>query len=249
MSGPGPTDYQLRAAVEVARIIDADGNPTADARGAYRHILTQGEHRATSLLAGEALLVRAGLLAEVDGRLFRTGALGIVATLDPQVAADAVRARLITVFDEQTRQLIGAAGETTVVSACRGSLEDLGRADLAAAVQQVSLVDDALGYDVHAPSIVGPPRLLEVKTSTRDAPGRVEFFLSRNEYTTGRREPESWAMVACTWSTGDDEAKIVGWCRASTIAPFLPSDGMGRWTEAFVQLPRTQLASGIPPAV
>lgn len=249
MSEPGPTDYQLRAAVEVARIIDADGNPTADARDAYRHILTQGEHRATSLLAGEALLLQAGLLVEVDGRLFRTEALGIVANLELEVAADAVRARLRTVVDEQTRQLIGAAGEAAVVSACRENLADLGRTELAAAVQQVSLVDDTLGYDVHAPAIVGPPRLLEVKTSTRDTPGRVEFFLSRNEYTAGQRNPEAWAMVACTWSAGDDEAQIVGWCRAFVLTPYLPTDGMGRWTEAFVQLPRTRLAGGIPPAV
>jgi hypothetical protein len=51
------------------------------------------------------------------------------------------------------------------------------------------------------------------------------------------------------WTPGGTEVVIVGWCRASALTSYLPTDGLGRWTEAHVQLPCTQLFSGIPPAV
>ena len=242
-----PTQHQLRAAVEVARIIDADGNPATDARNAYRYILTQGEHRAASLLAGETLLVAAGLLVERDGRLYRTDGLAVLANLEAEVAADVVRARHAAVVDEARRTFIGAVGEIAVAEACRANLVELGRTDLARAVQRVSLVDDGLGYDVLAPTLRGAGRLLEVKTSARHTPGAIEFFLSRNEYTVGQRHPEDWALVACAFVS--EEAQVVGWCRASALTTYLPTDGMGHWTEARVQLPSVQLVPGVPPAV
>lgn len=233
--------------MEVARVIDAEGNRLTDARDAYRHVLTQGEHRVQSLAAGEALLLEAGLLVERDGRLYRTDALGVIATLDEASAVTALRARRRSTADQERRELIGAAGEFAVMEEARAGLASLGRLDLAGGVQQMSLVDDTLGFDVLAPSVGGPDRMLEVKTSARRTPGVAEFFLSRNEYTVGLAHPGSWALVACVFT--DDSAEVLGWCQASVLGSFLPTDGMGRWTEAFVRLPVTHLTPNIPPPV
>jgi hypothetical protein len=75
--------------------------------------------------------------------------------------------------------------------------------------------------------------------------GSIRFFLSRNEYEVGRRNPDQWALVACTFgAAGVDSVDIVGWCRAITIQPYLPDDCGGRWTEALVRLPASQLRGG-----
>lgn len=242
-----PSEYEVSAAVEVARLIDAVGNAVADARDAYQHTLTLGEHTSRSLRAGEALLLRMGLLREEDGRLFPTNELGVVARVDDAESADLIRAWHHSVIAEELRQLIGKAGEEVVLTTCRENLLALGRRDLADRVQQVSLVDDTRGYDVYAPSVMGRSRLLEVKTSGRSVPGAFAFYVSRNEYDTGRRHPNSWALVACTWDGA--EADIVGWCRAAALTTYLPLDGSGRWTEAFVHLPQTVLTRGLPAAV
>ena len=242
-----PTLHQLRAAVEVARIVDATGNPTADVRDAYRHLLTGGEHRALSLTAGEQLLLRVGLLIEQEGRLQRAGPIEVLANLGEDEAVEVLRARHVTVIDQELRDEIGAAGEAAVMAACRDGLNELCSPHLAEQVQQVSLVDDTCGYDISAPSITGPARLLEVKTSGRDRPGLFEFYISRNEYSVGRRMPDKWALVACRWEAST--ASIVGWCRAAALAPYLPTDGAGHWVQALVQLPFTQLVAGIPAPV
>lgn len=246
----GVTEHHLRAAVEVARVIDATGNAAGDARDAYQHILSQGEHREASLRAGEALLLRLGLLTEVDGRLYPTDALAVLAHLEPEGAVEVVRRQTQVRDDEGLRELVGAAGEQVVVDACVDNLTALGREDLVRLVQQVSLVDDSLGYDVSAPVIGdGPGRMLEVKTSAGVLQGVFEFFISRNEYDVGRRNPDAWSLVACSWTSATQVAEIFGWCRAASLAAYLPTDGAGRWTEARVRVPRAVFASGIPPAV
>lgn len=242
-----PTEHQVRAAIEVARLIDAVGNSVVDARDAYQHTLTLGVHTPRSLRAGEALLLRMGLLREEDGRLFPVGALEVVARVEDSESADLIRAWHHRVIAEELRELIGNAGEEAVLIACRDNLLALGRRDLADRVQQVSLIDDTRGYDVYAPSVQGASRLLEVKTSGRSVPGAFAFYLSRNEYDSGRRNPDSWALVACTWDGAT--AGIVGWCRAAALTTYLPLDGSGRWTEALVHVPQIVLARGLPAAV
>jgi hypothetical protein len=246
----GISEHHIRAAVEVARIIDATGNATEDARSAYKHNLSQGEHRGESLRAGEALLLRLGLLNEVDGRLHPTDALRVLARLDPVGAVEAVRRQTALRGNQGLRALVGAAGEQVVIQNCVEDLAALGREDLSRQVQQVSLVDDSLGYDVHAP-VIGDSRarMLEVKTSAGVLEGVFEFFISRNEYDVGRRSPDDWSLVACTWTSSAQVATLLGWCRAASLTAYLPSDGAGRWTEARVRVPKAVFSTGIPPAV
>ena len=244
-----PTAYQLLAAVRVARILDEGGNTSEDAHRAFPLVISQGEHRAGDLLGGESILAILGIIhTESDGRISPTSRLAVLVSLPD---ADAVQ-YLSHMFAQRSQELVraevGVAGEVAVVEACRSDLMSLGRADLALAVQQVSVLDDSLGYDVVAPMITGPMRLLEVKTATNPGP-IFQFFLTRNEYEVGRRESGLWSLIACSYRPGADGASLLGWCRAVALQPYLPNDANGRWTEALVRLPLSALFSGIPRAV
>ncbi|MCV7311909.1 DUF3883 domain-containing protein [Mycobacterium paraffinicum] len=111
----------------------------------------------------------------------------------------------------------------------------------------MSVLDDSLGYDVLAPMITGKARHLEVKTTRSKPSATFDFFLSRNEFDTGRRDSE-WALVACR-RVNENDIEVVGWCRAQSLYPYVPEDRSGRWTEAQLHLPASVLFDDIPPAV
>jgi hypothetical protein len=168
-----PTQHQLRAALRVARIIDAGGNSLVDVHGSYLHLPTQGEHRSVDLQVGEGLLRDAGVLTQIGDRLAPSKRLELLARVDDATALEvltdllaASTGRAVLEDDLDRREIIGAAGEEAVANACRHELEMLGRAALAVGVQRVSLLDNRLGYDVSAPCLSAGPRKLEVKTST-----------------------------------------------------------------------------------
>lgn len=241
-----PTSHQLRAAITVARIIDQAGDRGHEVRTSYPHLLTAGEHSPASLAAGEELLIRVGLVVDRHGSLYPTARLAVLVNLADDAAEDALRAALARAESDR-RAEIGDAGERVVIAACQDDLRFLGQHDLAEQVQQVSLLDDGLGYDVLAPAIAGSPRLMEVKTSSRKSTGTFDFYLTRNEFDVGRRHHATWSLVACEWSAG--RAALLGWCRAAVLTTYLPADANGRWTEAAVGLPRSLLTPGVPSAV
>jgi hypothetical protein len=196
------------------------------------------------------VLLSAGLLVGDADWLMLTPALSVVVALDDAPALEL----LIRALNEASlaenalhRTLLGERGEEFVVDCCRSELESLGRSDLSNRVRRVSLVSDSLGYDVLAPSIGSSDRHLEVKTSTRRAVGSFEFFISRNEFEASRREPTTWALVACR--AGQDGIALVGWCRGAALFAYLPDDQNGHWTEARVRLPDSVLAEGFPSAI
>jgi hypothetical protein len=258
------TDYQLSSALYVARCIDAAGVSIESANLAYRLALTGGTRSIEQLKSAEALLILGGLLIPNDEYVRPTETLKIFCALDDDEALLALRSLfgygVYSVEDSESESLeearpaeyrarLGKAGENHVVLLCREELNNLGYPNLAAGVQQVSLVSDFLGYDVIAPAIAGNSRLLEVKTQGGRIFHTVRFFLTRNEYEVGRRRP-NWAIVVCSALNGADGAiQVVGWCRASSLAPYLPGDGNGRWTEALVRFPRSLLNPNLPEAV
>lgn len=142
---------------------------------------------------------------------------------------------------------VGALGECMVVQQSRQDLEAVGRNDLAARVQRVSLISDQLGYDVVAPTVGGTLRRMEVKTTTNAGYSHIEIHLSRNEAMVGLRDP-SWALVVCRVCNGHAE-EIVGWCRATALSSLLPKDmhTRGKWESAKLLLEREMLMSGLPP--
>jgi hypothetical protein len=153
--------------------------------------------------------------------------------------------RLQNKFDQAQRDLLGARGEEAVVAAAVEELTEAGRDDLASRVRRVSQLSDDLGYDVVAPRFDGNRRL-EVKTTGVAADELFRCFVSRNEADWGQLDPD-WALVACTLSS-HDEVELVGWCRASTLEPYLPTDTEnGRWSSAELQLPVTLFLPGLPP--
>lgn len=242
-----PTDHHLLAAVRVARILDPNGSSLRDVEASFPLVLSQGEHRTEDLRIGLAVLLDAELAFESLTGFLGTARLTALAALGDQAAVQQLRRHLSTMTRETDRAVVGAQGEAAIVEACRAELVELGRPDLANDVIQVSLFDDSLGYDISAPSFAQGPRQLEVKTTSTPGQSVFTFYLSRNEYDVGCRNSRSWSLVACEL-TGDD-ASSIGWCRASALAPYLPDDRRGRWTEALVRIPRSLLFEGIPPCV
>lgn len=241
------SNHQLLAAIRVARIIDDPGNAAEDAHLSYRFIPSQGEHRTEDLLAGEAVLTKAGLLrSSPDGRIRASPRLQALGALRDSEAIDCLRRILGQQSDADQRIETGLLGELEIVRLCRQGLNELGKFDLSNQVQQVSILDDSLGFDVLAPTLHDRFRHLEVKTSQTQPMSTFEFFLSRNEFDTGRRDPD-WALVACR--RVENSISVLGWCRAQSLYPYVPQDGNGRWTEARLRLPVAALFNGIPPPV
>jgi hypothetical protein len=246
-----PTDHQLEGAIVVARLIDAGGNALEDARDGYRNATTHGVHPVTELGQAEQTLVQAGLLRIVRGRVWATSGLrALVAVTDPGACMTMLRIMLTEATREDQREAVGSAGEEYALSEIRRELEVLGRSDLGAQVSRVSLISDAYGYDIYAPGVGMDVRLLEVKTQTAaENSDLVRFFITRHEWDIGVGLPQQWALVGCALSPDLRELRIVGWCRAQTLEPYLPLDRHGRWTEARVEVPAHRFIPGVPPAV
>lgn len=245
------TRHELGAAVQVARLVDATGNAHEDARDAYLTTPTRDMFAPETLRTAEGLLLEAGLLRLDDGRLLPTPSLGALASIDDDdEAADVLAGTLAERAEAVDRSETGTAGELYVLEQVRANLIALNYPDLAELCEQVSLVSDWIGYDLSAPRADRTLRRLEVKTMTSAGrPATVRFFLSRNEYDTGRRNASEWALVACTRDRATGEMALLGWCRAAALTAYLPVDQNGRWTEAQVSLPITTLMPMFPAAV
>lgn len=251
-----PSDLDIESALWVARTVDESGNDAPALEATLRAAVTRGQLSTSRLSTAQSLLLECGLLIESPSRVQASAALRVIAQLGDDAALSMLR-RLVEqsisergapshLSDEQ-RAAVGAAGEMAVMTRCADDLIALGRYDLAAQVQRVSLVSDALGYDVEAPVMNGESRLLEVKSSTIITASTFRFYLSRNEFDVGRRRPRSWALVACEVQGND--VTISGWCRVADLERYLPEDRNGRWTEALVHLPVKTLRDGLPPAI
>lgn len=252
--------YRLSRALYEARCIDVAGVSLESADLTYRVALTGGTRSTDQLNDAESFPIAAGLLTSDGVHVMPSEALTVLCRLRDDHALQALIGALglaealpadnkSSIISEEERAALERAGEEYVVSRCREELVNLGYGHLAVQVQQVSIVTDSLGNDVIAPLISDGVRLLEVKTQRSPADHAVRFFVTRNEYDVGRRN-QSWAIVICDVSqepNGDIE--LIGWCRAATLAPYLPVDGNGRWTEALVHLPRSLLYSGAPEAI
>lgn len=152
-------------------------------------------------------------------------------------------------FDDIHRREVGVIGEELVVASARDELTELGRPDLARKVRHVSLQSDQLGYDISAPRVNGPPRLLEVKATTRPtSDSQVVVYLTRSEIEVGRRYPEQWALVVChVTSVSDRCGDVRGWSRAETLITILPTDShSARWETASVRVRQELLEPGLP---
>ncbi len=149
-------------------------------------------------------------------------------------------------YDDTALRTIGDAGEEAVVATCRGFLQEHQRPDLAKRVRRVSLISDALGYDVVAPNLAGQECRLEVKTHRRRHPN---FYLTRNEYQVGL-ELSRWYLVFCR-TQADAKPSIVGWTTLASLSARMPVDraGSARWQLVRIRISESELRSGLPMSV
>jgi hypothetical protein len=244
------THYQISAALWVVRAMDANGVSTTELDAAFHGAVTQGRFPRPDLFNAHQLLLSRGLLEIIDARTVPQKPILVIQKLADSEAIPLLAHLLMSVDDLETddverREEVGALGEEAVVAWCVDELKELGREDLAAQVQRVSLVSDHFGYDVSAPTLLDEGRMLEVKATTSTSTFR--FFLTRNEYEVGRRNAQRWALVACR--VVGNQATVIGWCRVSELERYIPDDANGRWTEALVYLPRYALLAGAPSAI
>jgi Domain of unknown function (DUF3883) len=241
---PADLDRGQHLLLNLGLLVELDGKLTPT--GELAQLLEGSAQDACAALCQRALASAPSAELKVPG----------VAAQLAQLVPDAARREELLLalarrFDDLQRQMIGEIGEEIVMFEARAELRGMGRSDLARDVRRVSMLSDQLGYDINAPRVAGPPRLLEVKATTSNA-GRnsVTIHLSRNEADTGAKFPD-WALVVCLVDNVDQRlGHIVGWCAANALKDLLPHDGVvGRWDQASVDIPLERLLLGLPGVV
>lgn len=156
---------------------------------------------------------------------------------------DAILRAAAAKYDDAALRAIGDAGEEAVVIASQAFLEAEGRPDLAGRVRRVSLISDALGYDVTTPDLAGRECRIEVKCYRGRYP---RFYITRNEFEVGLRLP-GWYLVLCRF-VPDSAPRIVGWMTLAPLIGKVPveTDGSVTWQLVRVRLRESDLRPGLP---
>ena len=159
---------------------------------------------------------------------------------------DAILLAAATKYDEAPLRALGEAGEEAVLAACRSFLEGRGRPELAREARRVSLISDAMGWDISAPNLAGQVCRLEVKCYRGRDP---TVYLTRHEFNVGLRQSR-WYLVLCR-STGDSAPVVVGWTTAAPLIPRMPTDvaRSAEWQVARVRIGESELRPGLPLSV
>lgn len=136
-------------------------------------------------------------------------------------------------FDPNKLAEIGLNGEKFVIEQLKKNLIQ----ELHYRIQHISLLDDSTGYDIKSPSLQNSDNieLLEVKTSTRVHEEFFEFFLSKNEYITGIKNP-SWSIVAVQVING--KPSVLGYVKSHQIESRMPKnvDDTATWESVRLKL-------------
>ena len=120
------------------------------------------------------------------------------------------------------------------------------RPDLAREARRVSLISDAMGWDISAPNLEGQVCRLEVKCYRGRDP---TVYLTRHEFNVGLRQSR-WYLVLCR-SAGDSMPEVVGWTTAAPLIPRMPMDvdRSTEWQVARVRIGESDLRPGLPLSV
>ncbi|MYD66561.1 MAG: DUF3883 domain-containing protein [Chloroflexi bacterium] len=156
---------------------------------------------------------------------------------------DAILLAAASKYDAEALRELGEAGEDVVLSACRDFLEARGRPDLARKARRVSLISDAMGWDISSPNLAGELCRLEVKCYRGRDP---TVYLTRNEFEVGSRRPR-WYLVLCR-STGDSAPEVVGWTTLTPLIPRMPVDVVlsAEWQVTKIRIDASELRPGLP---
>jgi hypothetical protein len=240
----GPSDLRLgeRLLVDIGLVIEVDEHLSASAE--LRTLLEGSFDGMACVVAGRVLELTP---PAVEGDSLEESLSKLVPDAERR---EELLAALGRRFDDSRRRAVGAVGEHLVVDTAREELRALGYPELAREVRQLSLETDQAGYDISAPRIGGPKRLLEVKATTAKDPDRVAIYLSRNEAETGQRFESQWALVICRVLDVDEkQGELLGWLPVSSLRNCFPADtGRGRWESAELKIDIAELLPGVPGA-
>jgi len=242
-----PPDLALgeRLLLDVGLVTDSEGMLVA--APALLAILQGSAEDASASLYLRAVLQARPLPTSRDQHSLAAWEQSVKAVIPDAARREQILTALGRHFNDAHRRLVGAIGEELVAAAARAELEALGHRALARTVRRVSLDSDQLGYDISAPRISGPPRLLEVKATTDQASTELTVHLSRTEADTGAKY-SAWALVICrVTDLTQQKGEILGWCAADSLAGLLPTDTQSaKWESAVLTFPAANLISGIP---
>lgn len=148
-------------------------------------------------------------------------------------------------FSSEDREQTGALAEEALCEAFRQELIHRGAPHLAPTVRRVSLVSDALGYDLTTPRLAGGVLRVESK-GTRGSGPIWRVFITRNEARQADADPD-WVLVVSSVSPVD-EVEVVGWLAGADVRAFLPKDAerVGLWETAELWLSGDALTPGLP---
>jgi len=91
---------------------------------------------------------------------------------------------------------LGEMGEKAVIKAEKEFLKNKDRADLSDKVEQVSLKDDSLGYDVLSFDLKGNKKFIEVKSTKEKAKaGNTSFIVSDNQIETSKKKTNFFLYI------------------------------------------------------
>jgi hypothetical protein len=271
MTTATPSEHLVDTTIVVLRMIGAQGCLLTQLRESYPRVISEKRYPIPDLELAEAFLTEHGLVSVTQGfvtRLIEPGDPTIRETLgraranaatDPDAAVNDL-AGFIT-NEEERRDIVawtfdaavneanlalGAAGEEFVLNLVRAELVAAGDESAAERCERVSLTNDALGYDLFAPRAHADTiRKIEVKT-TRLGWDPARIFVTRNEFTTGVRNPEQWSLVIVDASNAD-AFSLLGHVNATMLAHQVPSDqGAGKWQTMRALLPRLAITEGLP---
>lgn len=146
-------------------------------------------------------------------------------------------------FDAKLLAQIGQTGEEYVLALLKESIPS----ELHVYVHHVSVSDDTVGYDIKSPStsVDSAIRFIEVKTSSRPSVDKFSFFLSRNEFERGIRDPR-WCIVAVQLLDGT--CCTLGHIFAHQFESKMPKDvdSEARWQTARVDIESSTWLPGLP---
>lgn len=147
--------------------------------------------------------------------------------------------------DHEYLKRLGDMAEERSVAYEKTRLAASGYADLSDQVQWVSRIDESLGFDLLSFTGSAPDPtdqlMIEVKACGH-AQGRLRFFLTRNEWETALRNPDSWLVYF--WRVSDLRSEQGGSpyrvVPVSELVPSVPVDvnPAGRWTVCEIRLPQ-----------
>jgi hypothetical protein len=110
-------------------------------------------------------------------------------------------------YSEQSKKFkrIGDRGEQIVVIEERQILIRKGREDLAEKVNQISKIDDSIGYDIQSYDIDGKEKYIEVKSTLKPV-GFCNIYISANELAIAKSKDNYYFYFV--YDVGDKKPKI-----------------------------------------